>query len=467
MPLSDTYIRLATDLIYVKRDERQRREIEVEDLKKSISQIGLINPIIVREEAGNYTLIAGERRLMAFKALNIPEIPVRFAHELSPIEASIIELEENIKRKDLPWQDLVRAVAKLHELHSSLQAKWTQDATAEALSLAKGTVSVYLKVSTAIDDPRILECATVRQAYDVLDRRDSRKVSAALANLFDQDHEEGEEGEEEGEWEEDEAEEEEGAQISSVVPLHIHGETSLAKRPKRSISNEILHANFLEWAPQYSGRRFNFLHVDFPYGMSEIGPQMRGNEHTMYEDSPALYVNLLNCFCENLDHFFADIGWCMFWYSERMGNHTKAAFKFKAPSMNVQTFPLIWLHSDNAGISPDPQRRPRHIYDTCLLMSRGEMPLIKVKSDAYASPTDHKLHPSTKPVPMLKHFFEMFVDEHTSLFDPTCGSGAALRAAEALGASRVLGIESNWEHCENARRALIDDRKVADIWKAI
>jgi hypothetical protein len=228
----------------------------------------------------------------------------------------------------------------------------------------------------------------------------------------------------------------------------------------KGTASDILHANFLEWAPQYSGRKYNFLHVDFPYGNLEIGPQMRGNEHTMYDDNPKLYVELLDCFCENLDRFFAEFGWCMFWYAERMNRFTRDTFRFKAPTFNIQLNPLIWVHSDNAGISPDARRRPRHIYDSCLLMSRGDIPIVRVKADAYASPTDHKLHPSTKPVPMLKHFFEMFVDEHTSVFDPTCGSGAALRAAEALGANKVLGIEADWDRCEVARKALQDSRKL-------
>jgi hypothetical protein len=46
-----------------------------------------------------------------------------------------------------------------------------------------------------------------------------------------------------------------------------------------------------------------------------------------------------------------------------------------------------------------------------------------------------------RPQPMLRHFFEMFVDEHTIMLDPTCGSGTALRAAEALKAKYVLGVE--------------------------
>ena len=477
MPLSDTYVRLPIELIHVKRDERQRREIETEDLQRSIKQVGLINPIVVREQGGGlFELVAGERRLEAFKALKMAEIPARFAHELTHIESNIIELEENVKRKELPWQDMVKAVVKLHDLHIKLDKKWTQANTAEALSIAEGTMSMYFKVGNHIHDPRIAECSTVRQAYEVIDRREKRGKAVELAGLFDEDYDDDD-------WDDDEEYGEgevEDPTAENVIPLlggpRIATPTSTATsveggeapliRRMRPIADDIIHADFLEWAPQYSGRKYNFIHVDFPYGTTEIGPQHLGNEHTMYEDNPRLYMQLLGCFCENLNNFFADFGWCMFWYSERMGRVTRDFFKFNAPSLNVQTHALIWVHSDNAGISPDVKRRPRHIYDTALLMSRGEMPLVKVKSDAYASPTDHKLHPSTKPVPMLKHFFEMFVDEHTTILDPTCGSGAALRAAETLGARRVLGLEADWNHCETARKALIDDRKLRNLWEA-
>jgi len=474
MPLTDTYVSLPLELIYVKRDERQRREIETEDLQKSIARIGLINPIVVEEDNdGGFRLVAGERRYMSFKALGYKAIPARFSHQLSAIESAIIELEENIKRKDLPWQDATKAVAKLHGLHVQEDEDWTQVNTAEALSLSEAMISIYLKVNAFVDDPRIVECNSVRQAYEVIDRRESRKRAAAIADLFEEDM--GEEDEDEDFDEEDDIPEFEDAPTVStlgdnIVPISIEGDLAIKPKPKkkgRNIADDIIHGSFLEWAPEYRGRKFNFLHVDFPYGNTDIGPQMLGNEHTMYEDNPELYIQLLNCFCDNLDKFFSDIGWCMFWYSERMGQLTREVFRVKAPRLTVQVHPLIWVHSDNAGISPDPRRRPRHIYDTALLMSRGEMPLIRVKSDAYASPTDHKLHPSTKPVPMLKHFFEMFVDEHTTVFDPTCGSGAALRAAEALGASRVLGIEADWHHCEAARKALLDDRKLENIWEPL
>lgn len=503
MPISDQYLRVPLDRITVLRDNRQRKTVETEDLQKSLQQIGLINPIVVRQEEDRIILVAGERRLTAFRVLNAKghsafnTIPVRFAEDLTQIEAAIIELEENIKRRDLPWQDLVQAVAKLHGLHTDSEPDWSQAKTAQALSLTEGTISMYLKVEPHMEDSRISGCTTVRNAYDVLERRTTRTRIASMTQLLEGDDEEEEEFEDEEEEfvsprgnkypgmltaadvDEymrsgtgafaDSLEKTGGDPTKTPIPITIYGNGDGKPKLKvpaspLNLAEDILHGSFLEWAPTYSRRRFDFIHCDFPYGMKELGPQMQGNEHEYYEDSPEIYLALLDCLCENLNKIMTNTGWIIFWYAERMAQATREVIKFKAPSLVVQTHPLIWLHSDNSGISPDYRRRPRHIYDTALLISRGEdAQLIKMKSDAYACHTDHKLHPSTKPEPMLRYFFDMVVDNNTHVLDPTCGSGAALRAAESLGAAKVLGIEKDWNYCETARGALGDSRKKSKL----
>ena len=522
-----TYLNVPLDRITVLRDERQRRVVETEDIQNSIKQIGLINPIIVRQDEDRIILVAGERRLTAYKVLNAKypterwaEIPVRFYDQLTVIEAAIIELEENVKRRDLPWQDLVKAVVKLHTLHMDADPDWNQGKTAEAISVAEGTMSMFLRVAPHMEDSRITGCSSLRNAYDVLYRRDERRQAVARSALLEGDDDYGLleddefDDEEEAEGVEGAAEGKsgiasvptlrkglklpEGAKILTAadvdayfangndlengvdapgverLPITVYG-TPDGKKPGTKVpaaalnlAEDILHGSFLEWATTYSKRRFDLIHCDFPYGNKEIGPQMLGNEHEYYEDSPELYMELLTCLCENLDNIMAGTGWIIFWYSERMRDVTREIIKVKAPSLTVQTHPLIWIHSDNTGISPDFKRRPRHIYDTALLMHRGpEARILKLKSDAYAAPTDHKLHPSTKPEPMLRYFFEMFVDRHTHVLDPTCGSGSSLRAAESLDATKVLGIEANWEHCETARSALKEYRQKARILDAI
>ena len=43
-----------------------------------------------------------------------------------------------------------------------------------------------------------------------------------------------------------------------------------------------------------------------------------------------------------------------------------------------------------------------------------------------------KIHPTQKPVALLKHLIEIFTDEYEVVIDPCAGSGTTLRAAAEL-----------------------------------
>ncbi|MBO5211983.1 MAG: ParB/RepB/Spo0J family partition protein [Clostridia bacterium] len=78
----------------------------LDQLAESISQHGLIQPIVVRPVSGGfYQIIAGERRWRASKLANLTEIPaiVMQADELKAAQLAIIE---NIQREDLnPYEE--------------------------------------------------------------------------------------------------------------------------------------------------------------------------------------------------------------------------------------------------------------------------------------------------------------------------------------------------------------------------
>jgi ParB family chromosome partitioning protein len=83
--------------------DRYRKDLgDVSELAASIVEIGLLNPITVTEYHGGYRLVAGERRLTAFQALNLTEIPARIARNI--IEARdllVAERDENTQRKEM------------------------------------------------------------------------------------------------------------------------------------------------------------------------------------------------------------------------------------------------------------------------------------------------------------------------------------------------------------------------------
>jgi ParB family chromosome partitioning protein len=74
-------------------------EEAMKELASSIATIGLIHPITVKKEGSSFRLIAGSRRLRAFKLLDRDEIPALVVNASSSEELAIM-MQENINRED-------------------------------------------------------------------------------------------------------------------------------------------------------------------------------------------------------------------------------------------------------------------------------------------------------------------------------------------------------------------------------
>ena len=123
-----------TAQVTVVREGRQRSDLTgIDELAASIDRVGLIHPIVI-DHAG--TLIAGERRLEAIKSLGWSHLSVQFVEDLHPEELLLIELEENVKRKQLPWKDECDAINSYHELQKTFASDWSQAATARCLGIS-------------------------------------------------------------------------------------------------------------------------------------------------------------------------------------------------------------------------------------------------------------------------------------------------------------------------------------------
>ena len=405
--------------------ERQRTSPNIEDVKESISRLGVLHPILITRDN---CLIAGYRRLKSCEALNLL-VPCRYYDTLATDEAEVVELEENLKRSDLGWQDYVRAVIRIHNLLLTRNPNQTQAETGAHIGLSQFVISRMLSLEPYMNDPRILAADGWQPASNVVERINARRTSAILTTIMDKSR---------------------GVFTPTTSPPTSPAQGQTPSTP--SFPDPISVADFRDWAPAYSGPSFNLIHCDFPYGIDTFrGPQGRMSLVGHYTDTKDLNISLIETLLSNLDNLLAPSGHVFFWFSMQFYEATKRALETK---LRVNPYPLVWLKSDNTGVAPDPLRGPRQIYETAFLCWRGEgRPIVRVMANAHAAPTDKSLHPSAKPEPVLKHFFTMLVDNTTRLFDPTCGSGSALRAAEALGANFVLGIDTDAEHVQNANDA--------------
>lgn len=399
--------------ISVDRPNRQRKELtKIEELAESIARIGLINPVTITRE-GN--LIAGERRYTAIKSLGWTSIPVQFAEELTEYELQSIEFEENIKRENITWQEECAALERFHRLKAQHETAWTQDSTAEALGLSPRTVRRQLAVASELDNEKVAKADKFSSAVNLVERSLSRRKSAAIEGI--------------------------GKTLTLAV---AEAAPELEEAPK--IIAPILLQSFHDWQETYDGQKFNLIHCDFPYGINVASsPRQNSALQDFYADSPDIYWALLERLDLAMSNVVADSANLIFWFS--MDYYTQTLAALRSMGWTVNPFPLVWHKSDNSGIAPDPQRWPRRTYETAFVASRGDRKLTEAgpRANSFAAPGvgDDRIHISQKPETMLRHFLSMYCDEYSSLLDPTCGSGSALKAAKALGAASVLGLEQD------------------------
>lgn len=98
----------------IKVGQRVRDEFgDMEALAGSIKEHGLLHPIVVDSD---YNLIAGCRRLLACERIGLTEIEAKVLEDISNKELRVLELEENIRRKDLTELEKSKNLVELAEI---------------------------------------------------------------------------------------------------------------------------------------------------------------------------------------------------------------------------------------------------------------------------------------------------------------------------------------------------------------
>jgi ParB family chromosome partitioning protein len=111
------------------------------ELVQSIKSVGLIQPITVRKISKNeFQLISGERRLRAFKKLNLGKIPA-YIRDVNDHESLEMGLIENIQRDDLDSIEIAISCKRLID-----EINLTQDELGKKIGKKRSTISNYLRL---------------------------------------------------------------------------------------------------------------------------------------------------------------------------------------------------------------------------------------------------------------------------------------------------------------------------------
>lgn len=412
---------------------RQRRifnENLIQELAASIADNGLLHPVIIRRQDSENILVAGERRLRALELVwgfgqpvrcgghIIPEqqVPVLNLGDIDPVDAFEAELEENVRRTDISWQERCQATAQLFELRR-LQDARDGTPTRSSIAVARDILGIdsatpnsevtsqlagvrdELILARELDDQDIAKAPSKSEALKILKRKNENRLNAEL-----------------------------GARVDTVQLAAQH---------------QLIAGDCIEWLSK-TNERFDIILTDPPYGINaqdfgDGGGHQPGGGHA-YNDSPASFRALITrfailstqvtkpnahlyLFCD-IDHFlflrdtFADSGW------------------------NVFRTPLVWVNP-TANKAPWPQRGPMRKYQLVLFATRGDRNVTVLAPDVLTYPSEPNLaYHAQKPVALYSELLRRSAHPSDHILDPFCGTGTIFPSAHAAKCI-ATGIDSN------------------------
>lgn len=160
LPLSD----LDADHVFQYRSG----DLDVAELKQSISQDGQMVPIMVRNVGSRYSIVSGHRRTEALRQLKRKTVKAIVLNDYSDAQLARISLLENLQRKDLSAWDRVATAVRL-ENQGMPKAE-----IAKAFHLSPRSIERFLKIAreapVAFREALQRDEIAVNQAYEAITR---------------------------------------------------------------------------------------------------------------------------------------------------------------------------------------------------------------------------------------------------------------------------------------------------------
>ena len=398
-------------------EERQRKEYSGEqilELAASIQSNTLLHPPIVRPgPGGKFILVAGWRRIQAMKSLwemgqqvqwgefefAEGQIPCTLLSDLDDLEAFEVELEENIRRENLSWQDRARAESQLYELRR-LQASKNEEPLPTIDEVASeilgrevrgGPAYQHLRaeiiVSKHLDDPDVAKATSVQDAFKVLQRKEAAARRSELGNLL--------------------------------------GDV-------KGSQHTLLKGDCLEILPTLPAESFDVILSDPPYGInaqafSDSGGHAEGPH--FYNDSPEHFRHLMSSFIPESFRLAKPVAHLyLFCDVERFLELRELV---RAAGWKPFRTPFIW-HNPTSNRVPWLESGPQRKYQMILYAVKGNRHVTRIYPDVVTCPSDVNLgHHAAKPVALYRDLLVRSCSPGDRVIDPFCGSGPIFPAASA------------------------------------
>ncbi len=134
--------------------DQPRREFDQSSLKNladSITQNGILQPLLLKAVNGNFQLVAGERRFRAAQMIGLERVPAILVEGLSRLEQMQLALIENLQREDLNVMELAEGYSRMINEYGL-----TQDDLAQKVSKNRSTITNTLRLLNLPDQVKDL-----------------------------------------------------------------------------------------------------------------------------------------------------------------------------------------------------------------------------------------------------------------------------------------------------------------------
>lgn len=389
---------------------RQRttvKESAVAELAVSIQSKGQLHPLTVAPidrvrfpdvpSHINYQLIAGYRRLLASALLKLPTVRVELRENLSQIEQEEIELDENLQRENLTWQEEIQAKSRLVDLRKELYGDSIRD-VATHVGESRGELWEDQRLAKAIKlVPELANSKNKTQAHNklrLLTRREALTVKAAELQA--------------------------GRVDSSTV----------------TFTDRVLLGKAEILAQALPTATYGCVITDPPYGMNlDEGETKKGNPHpVIYEDDTFDIMDLYAKIIPEAYRILQDNTHAYFFFDIKQ--YARIFRLLTDAGFTVDPIPLVWVKPGSGQVN-HPDSRWGSGYETCFFCRKGKRALLKQGQSNVLShdpvPSAKKIHPVEKPTSLLRQLIESSTAPGEVVVDFFGGSGSTAEAALQTG----------------------------------
>lgn len=388
---------------------------DLDALKKSIQANGIIQPIAVGmsdkypndTDGKQLVLIAGGRRFRAATSLGLTDVPVRiYNRELTENQLRSIELEENVQRKDMTWQEALNLEKEIHELQIAIKGPKVSTAadasghsmrdTANMLGKSHASVSQDLKLSNAMTKHPDMPWDKCKNKHE------ASKLMCKVCNIVE----------------------------TKILATMAQKTIGLGSKRLKQLSDSYITRNCIEAMKEFPSKTFNFAEVDPPYGIDLKGNKQNYAYDEYVEVPGKEYAEFLTTVCTELYRIMADNSWTIFWFAPHPWFESVYQTLTDA-GFNTSRMCGIWNKPN--GQTNHPTERLGNAYEMFFYARKGRPLLAKpgrINTFNFSPvPPEQKTHPAERPVPLIREILKTFAKPNSRVIVPFAGSGNTLLAA--------------------------------------